>query len=1101
MATKIVNRQPFSIDYDLDDINQGIFVISEFKGICDNKNDVTIDQSTFSDANNIYVDTNNVLQSRSPIKFNDNTGHIVNQWYFGEYGIRLVEIFETTEDVEHHTYYLYCFTHECYFNETDKKYNYIILTRPIDTDNKRDDKVIKITPVWIEDKVFFWIAGMGIYVFNLAGELITSDDYNTRLPYFEDGVKYLYIPITKLMTNGLESELESENFLTSAYRRRYLYSAESPLPSNIEEGKPVVVQRTNTDGAIEKLYTIKADENLKYKLVYPHSSVGDTDTYKFKAKIKNNILILLRINLSDKSLEVSYDGYIFYPVPYTGAYMDDRLVDITDDGQYLVCAFAEGIGFCKLFANTSDDTQIGFVDNYTWELLSYDDLLLSYVPRDTKIFGLKAHSRDEWCAYCSAYLTSGMGARVEHYIIGEYLNGDTREPFSNWDSNYEFITSGTDRSQIGSFDFLILNKSDRFHIDRIDVNFDQGGLVFVRNYLKKVSIGYIQFSNMSEENTHRLARLLKGDTFNNWFESTIDITINNFIKIALTKNYAASGQYDTFDGVTDILVSASNQDNDYLSLHRTQITGYTKDGAAVYNISVSDTEAWNFSTSNNANLSEYVVCDTSKSSMLTESNVVRNIPIFFSTEVISGSTASFDSTKDVISLPEADRVPVAISNTDYYYIVGDMLWTNVIDANNILSLDVYENVTYEQDSLEDFSIQINSNVPDNYTQLGDYYLSFVDFTDGQNKLLVTDTRRDEETDDFLLYLPISSEQRFTQRINNIHPLADNMMGIFCDDAIWYIQALNLDNETVTRYTKAIRSKLPVGNRKNDEILTADNGQAILFPTPRGIAYLSPEDFVATTDRSIKYITDAIQNFYNDFYFDDVENAYAKNKGYDIKSMIKMTTYSYWILFYKYLDSTILLLDTRSNTWWKWSVQYPIMQINGKDNLTLLLLMDKADESYHGVSFLYCDKSYNTYEDDIIVNVYIGDYLVETTAYGERVIYQYADSDIDWSLTSQKLHFGAINNYKRISSVNINANGEGAIVTNYETKAFRDYYHPEDSTTVAIKINDLRTFVQRCNIMHVVNFQFGLSNYTDIDDVEPLSLNSISIKYEVKGVVR
>lgn len=1071
MATKIVNRQPFSIDYDLDDINQGIFVMSEFKGICDNKNDVTIDQSTFSDANNIYVNTNNVLQSRSPIKFNDNTGHIVNQWYFGEYGIRLVEIFETTEDVEHHTYCLYCFTHECYFNNTDKKYNYITLARPIDADNKRDDKVIKVTPIWIEDKVFFWIAGMGIYVFNLAGELIMSDDYNTRLPYFEDGVKYLYIPTTKLVTNGLESELESKNFLTSAYRRRYLYSVESPLPSNIEEGKPITVQRTNTDGAIEKLYTVKTDENLKYKLVYPKAEIGAyglfnlIGEYYFDSKIVNGILIILRFNLSTNIIEVSYGGEIYHVLPYLnvdiGYYEYPKL---SDDGRYVCAMVSNGIAFCNILADSSDDTQLSLVFNFVWEIETFQ------IPTSATWLVLKhfkVHSRNEWICL---YDDNGLG----HHIAAAVPGYDGIFHYENTDGHTIFGALIFSQDLISEF-YVNIGKVLK------DEDFSTEDYLLFLCVLDENGILYgIQF-------TKSASNAIAWDCFQNpWID---DIVAPQYGDIRIyPKAFEDLHVLNTMI-MYSIMTATPGLYGDIICLKEIQ---YSLNGGAV-----TITEGITHKIVQSAehyNTSVRLIFDESGKYLLMGNNVLINIPYL--------SYEEWDVNENLISLPFSNTlIPLSIDLNNISFVKDDMLWTNIIDANNILSLDVYENVTYEQDSLEDFSIQINSNVPDNYTQLGDYYLSFADFTDGQNKLLVTDTRRDEETDDFLLYLPVSSEQRFTQRINNIHPLADNMMGIFCDDAIWYIQALNLDNETVTRYTKAIRSKLPVGNRKNDEILTADNGQAILFPTPRGIAYLSPEDFVATTDRSIKYITDAIQNFYNDFYFDNVENAYAKNKGYDIKSMIKMTTYSYWILFYKYLDSTILLLDTRSNTWWKWSVQYPIMQINGKDNLTLLLLMDKADESYHGVSFLYCDKSYNTYEDDIITNVYIGNYLVETTAYGERVIYQYANSDIDWNFTSQKLHFGAINNYKRISSVNINANGEGAIVTNYETKAFRDYYHPEDSTTVAVKINDLRTFVQRCNIMHVVNFQFGLSNYTEVDDIEPLSLNSISIKYEVKGVVR
>ena len=1070
MATKIVNRQPFSIDYDLDDINQGIFVMSEFKGICDNKNDVTIDQSTFSDANNIYVDTNNVLQSRSPIKFNDNTGHIVNQWYFGEYGIRLMSLKENNNI----KFYLYCFTHQCYYNSIEKKYNYITVeSSNVDsTDTAFEDQVIKITPVWIENKVFFWIAGLGIYAFNLSGELL---DDNTRKPYFEDGSKYIYIPATKLVTNGLESDLEDENFLTNSYRRRYLYSQGSN--AILEPGGIYNVYKSDNENR-ELLYKLRVNNFDTNLIVFPSLFVGNTKRYEdVDVKFVNGIPVILRY-IND-NIEISYGTDVFQKISNNG--ITCKYYKLTEDGRWIYGfssvrnvnnTFDNRFYFCNIISETSDENQLN--KSFSWEYEEIPSVHNSF-PEDGFTpdeygfaFGI-FYSRTKYF-----YLYAGLDNSHPSLMVSATIGTDIQCGFPDIQfANPAILTIKNVR--------LVPNKDVLSRHDMIPFGYSVMALgndarcksVSDSNYSSNVIYSGIMdyrhsaSDTLTDEQVHAIYNMVGS------IETDVRKTSLEVAKDTLTPG----------PELTYTLISYCNTTS--VDVVRTQFIMTPDDE---YDVSYQQTltEGWN---------SHVCYCNTDKDVLITdgfygELSRYQGIP----TTIILNKTKFYHNEDTQI-----DRI-YYYDSINLYFLQNNFLWTSDL-TDEILELDIYENVTYEHGSLEDFSIQITSNVPDNFTQLGDYYFSFVDFTDGQNKLLVTDTRRDEETDDFLLYLPVSSEQRFTQRINNIHPLADNMMGIFCDDAIWYIQALNLDNEMVTRYTKAIRSKLPIGNRKNDEILTADNGQAILFPTPRGIAYLSPEDFVATTDRSIKYITDAIQNFYNDFYFDDVENAYAKNKGYDIKSMIKMTTYSYWILFYKYLDSTILLLDTRSSTWWKWSVQYPIMQINGKDNLTLLMLMDKADESYHGVSFLYCDKSYNTYEDDIIANVYIGDYLIETTAYGERVIYQYADNDIDWSLTSQKLHFGAINNYKRISSVNINANGEGAIVTNYETKAFRDYYHPEDSTTVAVKINDLRTFVQRCNIMHVVNFQFGLSNYTDIDDVEPLSLNSISIKYEVKGVVR
>ena len=70
-----------------------------------------------------------------------------------------------------------------------------------------------------------------------------------------------------------------------------------------------------------------------------------------------------------------------------------------------------------------------------------------------------------------------------------------------------------------------------------------------------------------------------------------------------------------------------------------------------------------------------------------------------------------------------------------------------------------------------------------------------------------------------------------------------------------------------------------------------------------------------------------------------------------------------------------------------------------------------------------------------------------------------------------------------------------------TKVFRDFYHPDKSEVVEIKINDLRTFVKRMNLMHIINFQYKLETDVENEQQSQLKLNSISVKYELKERVR
>ena len=109
--------------------------------------------------------------------------------------------------------------------------------------------------------------------------------------------------------------------------------------------------------------------------------------------------------------------------------------------------------------------------------------------------------------------------------------------------------------------------------------------------------------------------------------------------------------------------------------------------------------------------------------------------------------------------------------------------------------------------------------------------------------------------------------------------------------------------------------------------------------------------------------------------------------------------------------------------------------------------------------------------------------------------------IDWHAMSQRLHFNAINNYKCIKSIGLMAKGDGLLELKLQTKAYRDFYHPEYSSLFEFNINEQRTFFKKTNMMHLTNFQYTMSNIDDDDTNIPLSLNSICIKYEVKEAIR
>ena len=1117
MATKTVNRQTFSVDYDLDDLNQGMFSMTEFKGICDRENDVTVDQSTFSRAENVYVNDNSVLASRAPFKFADGEVHIVNELYFGVYGLRVYKQVSGNT----YTFTIACFTHETYTNDTDKFSTYQFVYSG--TDDITLD-IPKVTGIQIEDKVFIWFAGQGIIVFNTAGYY--DEESGKNLPFFEDAYKYLYIPTHTLVTNGFESELEAQNFLTDSYIKRYLYTTESSVDWAQLEGKHVSVYQSDND-ARKHLYDIDVGEDasmISRLLTFSVGNVGASaegnfgGNYSVRVVERDGVPIILRTDTRSFSIQVAYGTEIFHTLPSLGGTIDNCYPELTDDGLYVVCFTDSGIAFCNIIAVDSETSQATLVDNFVWEMQDYamghtDEQIVA----NGKLTGEPAygrfHTRDEF-VYIYGQEGPTLTTRVvirgkfryNSRTIYDFYMDDRDVPNDNWTQYMPNVRSDAQReikiefhnprygnevpSKVnGEFDFAKIGPF---------IVFNQEGTVYCMNLV----------SNGQQEYEYCTSYYSYWFDYDTSHDYTVTFTMLSDIKIAYFLTQANDTPANSIEYDVNIAV-CSLVSNVYV-LRRVFVT-QTNTSPYTQSITISDDSGKKymeeFSQPDNTTLYSPGIKfgNSSKIDLLTSRLYFPEIPM-----VLGGSREGFLGTVDydkgsyyTLNL-SGPNLALYLANDNIYLLHNTDLYTNQLQSGTIIEVDTYENVTFDDDG--NMTIKFRPDVPDCFSALGDYYISFATIEDGQFRLLMSDTRRDEDTNDFLLYLPDTSEQKFSQRITNLHPLADDTMGIFTEDEIWYIQALNLDNESVTRYTKAVKSKLPVGCRQGNDVITADNGQAILFAVPRGIVYLTPQDFVSTTDRQINYISDAIQNIYNEYYFDSVKNSNAHEYKITIPSQIKIMTYSYWICFYRYMDNQILLIDTRSNSWWKWKTPYPILKLNNNGNLTVLMQIEKSKHaedysaSLGGVSYLYCNLSYYLYQDDVLQDYIDGTYVIQTSVYGERIEYQYASPIIDWTFTTQKLHFGAINNYKYIRAININTNGEGKLVAKYTTKAYRDLYHPEASVTREIKINDLRTYVNRCNLLHVVNFALSLSS-EDVLMVEPLSLNSISVKYEIKGQVR
>jgi hypothetical protein len=1158
---KTLNRQPYSVSTSSSNYpKQYSFVQAEFKGICDNSNDIVVNQQAFADAKNVYVNESGLLVSRAPFKFDGDEAFIVEEWSFDEYRLRLQCIEKKINDDDCFLFVLRCVSHTLSVTGDTDKFPYYTWRIPksyLVTPNA----VPKTMCFQVEDKVFIWFAGISFIAFNTNGPT----------PYFEDANKYLYLPILKQVVNGIESDLETENFLTDSHRVRYHHSIVSGINFSDMIDKDLRVSYTNanaTNGS-EYLYDMKVQSSLQsLSIIYPKGPIGADNIIDFVHTDRGDVY--LRYDIITHAIALSYDGRLFANVPF----LPDIIAQpcLTKDG-YDIMAFTanglakyvieDGVWYVETYAAMAPEqyhtrklatTPNGYFARDDLFVYIYDEYLYLKYKDDYSFISLANYS-------ISADMCGQL--YIKDYIADEAVEGCTNDVV--------FVCIA---GELLTRLWLFLGQSD-------------GNMALMSTYfcdMFPVKHGY-KISDICIHNikaplstaTYPLPTLtLKRVSYNYPNETYCEYTwVIDLSTGDRTFDFTSSDVYDKkLISPNDLPICASTDGVLVLTSQGVFNTGervYSKHGTEIYKhtsrldfpvlkqnelltngdkIQVGDLsgrickvdeyalylEKGPIKSGDNVTVLSYSVLadpqpchtdidyllkgkryviekvDGNKGDSIYDGDAIKLSPYDGSNTVSYGSDSHYyfpyGSTRVVVPLPTtsvngtltkiAQIIPKGISTNGVLLQTDGTLWTSHLDESTSLYLDEYINA-----KKDDGTLYVNNNliVPDHVATMGEHYLAFNNI-DNQNVLETTQTKRDIEdlyegnNADFLLYLPKRNEQRFIGKITALHPLSDTQLGIFTAEAVWYVSKVTLDDATIA-YTTATKSRIPLGCRNGDTVITALDGQAILFPTQRGITAMAPQDFIATTEKSLSYLSDTIQKLYFDFFKNDVLNI-----AQDIKPMIKSAIYKYWVLFYKYMDRQILLLDTRNATWWTITTPYPIKDVNTNTRLYLLLQIDAKDTSVGGVPYLFADlEEFDnlSYTDDIINDTWNGDYdVVKHKILNDRRVLHYAKSDIDWSIVSQKLHLNQPNNYKSIKGIYLNLQGTQSGEFSICTKAYRDMYNPTKEASIIVNTEEIGTFVYRLNVMHAAFFQYTLKRDTAQCQ---LRLNSLTIKYETKESIR
>lgn len=332
----------------------------------------------------------------------------------------------------------------------------------------------------------------------------------------------------------------------------------------------------------------------------------------------------------------------------------------------------------------------------------------------------------------------------------------------------------------------------------------------------------------------------------------------------------------------------------------------------------------------------------------------------------------------------------------------------------------------------------------NYLTLADVYYAM------QNNKLIIGKNAYDKDGNFLWYFPKDNIKSFSDKISTIKAISNSQVAIFLPNEIWYTE-ITENGITVNK------SKIALGCNIGDEVIASFDGKYTIFPSKRGLVALSYQDFVASTDQTITYLSDAILPEFVEF----------RNNA-----AVKMFLYKYWLFCYHNTDGQIYILDFRNNSWWYWQLPSAVLDVAEINDEPELIINGKCYGFDHGSENYF-------------------DYILENKM------------PINWHLTSQKLNLGTLNNYKHIINLTLNAiqESDDPMYLTLSLANYRDTATKIDGKVLEYQVDVLKTFVKRLNYYKVNHFQYKLENTNNIALQIPLSIDNVSIKYKVTGQVR
>lgn len=392
MAYRTIRRNPMSVD--VNSLNEQYFNFASFAGINSNKNYVGVNQYSFDDANNVYVDQNSQLHTRPPIK-----SITISVLEPDEYPVDIVKVNNVTF---YKTY-----------NGSEYRYRF-----------KYHDEW-RVLPSTQKSLITFI---NDYFVIFLEDDIIlvgwNYDDNNIRIYQSTEGNNIVYIPITKIVQGNTTLENEAKNLLTTKEITRYLFEYGDSIPANAID----LVGQTVTVNINGKEYSVTLQQGTPIIFAEPISDLNlDSISYSGIQSSDNGVILIW----TDDHIYLSNDGQIFSIYDYPSELQDTPMKE--------VCLSRDG-------------TEIVAVSNITSKV--YDDPAVTdgkyrYITNVYYMYTPYYSSDSTWkkmeITLLEAYdnlltmVSEGIGPRFNVAFRNDYVDASTHNDHKGYSSVYNAI--------------------------------------------------------------------------------------------------------------------------------------------------------------------------------------------------------------------------------------------------------------------------------------------------------------------------------------------------------------------------------------------------------------------------------------------------------------------------------------------------------------------------------------------------------------------------------------------------------------------------------------------------------------------------------------